>query len=256
MILKMFTDSLLNELKTNVKTNLSLYEKGERFVDDIIENYDTQLYNLETEVSYPELDCTIASKENQLYQWEIDFNNAVRLHKSLIQRDKVPLSILTDERFISYLAHDIYFGYMKVRWPYNGKEGRILEKYFLQGRSYTRNTFFRYFWYTSITYSENLDDPYELTKVAFENQDVVNQIMERKFSRNSKITKAALRAILDTNTKIPSAKRTLLGKSINNMLSLYSLDVMKEQDLIELFKNEIIGIIGSDAVDDSPTEEE
>lgn len=28
MILKMFTDSLLNEFKTNVKTNLSLYEKG------------------------------------------------------------------------------------------------------------------------------------------------------------------------------------------------------------------------------------
>lgn len=80
--------------------------------------------------------------------------------------------------------------------------------------------------------------------------------MERKFSRNPKITKAALRAIKDTNTKIPSAKRTLLGKSINNMLSLYSLDVMKEQDLVELFKNEIIEIIGSDAVDDSPIEEE
>lgn len=256
MILKMFTDSLLNELKTNVKTNINLYEKGEKFIDNLIENYDTQLYNLELEVSYPELDCRIASKENQLYQWEIDFENAVRLHQNLILKDKIPLSILTDERFISYLAHDIYYDYMKVRWPYKGKEGRILEKYFLQGSSYTRNTFLRYFWYTSITYSEKLTNPYELTKVAFENQDVVNQIMERKFSRNPKITKAALKAIIATNTKIPSAKRTLLGKSINNMLSLYSLDVMKEEDLVELFKNEIIGIIGSDAVDDSPIEEE
>ena len=258
MILKMFTDSLLSELKTNIKVNISKYSESTAFVRNLIENYDVGLYNLDMNVDYPELDKTIASKENQLRQWEIDFNNAVKLHKDFVLKYNISLGILSDERFVSFLAHDVYYEYMVARWPYNGKERRILEKFFFanSSQSFTRNTLLRFFWYTYITYLPESEDPYVLTKVAFEHQDVVNQIMERKYSRNKKIVLAALTAIKNTNNKIPNEKRTLLGKSLNNILSLYALDVFKDEDLIKLCEEEIKSITMSGLKDEGTIEEE
>lgn len=258
MILKMYTDYLLNELKTNKKMYIDKYNSPHPFVSTIVDNYDMELYNMEIDVEYPELDKTIANKENGLNQWEIDFNNCVLLHKEFIKKYNIPLGILSDERFIAYLTHDVYYEYMIIRWPVNGKENRINQKYFLPTGSFgfTRNMFLKFFWYAYITYDEKASDPYELTRVAFEYADPVNQIMERKYGRNEKIVKAALRAIKNIGSKELNKKRTIYGKSINNILSLYALDVLKPEELVPLFENEINGIISSDVEDSSPIEEE
>lgn len=239
MILKMYTDSLLNELKTNVKNNLEKYKLLEPFVKDI-PNYDVSLYNLEKEVTYPKLNY-----DNQnIPQWEADFNNAVLLHKEFVLKYQIPISVLSDERFIAYLTHDVYHEYMFYRWSFKN-EKRIKEKYFLVSQPFTRNTFLRYFWYTYISYDASLDNPYELTKIAFKNQDAVNQIMERKYSRNKKIIIPALKAMKDS-PDIPNDKRGLFGKYLNNVLSLYALDLYKEADLIDLCKKAIKDIVDID----------
>lgn len=258
MILKMFTDCLLNDLKTNKKLYLEKYNQSQKFVDSVVENYDMELYNLEIDVNYPNLDKTIADKENGLNQWEIDYNNCVLLHKEFVKKYDIPLGILSDERFIAYLTHDIYYDYMIARWPVNGKENRINQKYFLPNGAFgfTRNMFLKFFWYAYITYDEKLDDPYELTKIAFEYADPVNQIMERKYGRNQKIVKSALTAIKNVGSKELNRKRTIYGKTINNILSLYALDVLSEEELVSLFENEIRTILKSDIEDDSPVEEE
>ncbi len=258
MILKMYTDFLLNDLKTNKKLNLKLYENNSSFVRSLYENYDLELYNLDKTVEYPKLDMTLATKENQKNQWEIDFNNCVTLHKEFILKYGIGLDILSDERFITYLTHDIYYDYMNIRWPVNGSENRVSQKYFLPSGSigFTRNMFLRFFWYATISYDESLSDPYELTRIAFEYADPVNQIMERKYGRNERIVKAALKAIKNVGSKELNQKRTIYGKRINNILSLYSLDVLKEEELVHLFENLIRDIIKSDIIDDSTIEEE
>ena len=259
MILKMYTDYLVNDLKTNRINNINLYDTNKHsFVSSLYNNYDLELYNMEKEVEYPELDLTIATKENGKNQWEIDFNNAVKLHKEFVLKYDVPLSILSDERFITYLTHDIYYEYMICRWPVNGKENRLNQKYFLPtgGQGFTRNMFMRLFWYAYITYDSSLADPYELTRIAFEYADPVNQIMERKYGKSERIVKAALRAIKNIGSKELNQKRTIYGKRINNILSLYALDVLKENELVSLFEKEIKGIVESDIVDSSLVEEE
>lgn len=260
MLLSMFTDVTVNELRSNTKLNLEKYSHGEKFVNDFIQNYEASLYPLEIEVEYPNLDSTIAKKEDSKKQWAIDCDNAITLHKDFVKKYNIPLSILSDERFIVYLTHDIYYDYMVKRWPIEEKsESRLKEKYFLPSgnQAFTRNMFLRFFWYAFITFDESAEDQYHLTKIAFEYADPVNQIMERKYSRNPKIVKAALKAIEESNgAKGLNSKRTLYGKAINNILGMYCLDGLNEKDLITVFKEEISKIVGCSIVDQEVIVEE
>lgn len=258
MILKMYTDYLLNELKTNRINNIALYDSPTSFASTLVSNYDMELYSLDIDVEFPQLDDTIASKENGKSQWEIDFENCVKLHKEFILKYNISLGVLSDERFIAYLTHDVYYNYMQKRWPINGKESRLSQKYFLPtgSQSFTRNLFLKFFWYAYITYNKELEDPYELTRIAFEYADPVNQIMERKYGRNQKIVHAALTAIKNIGSKELNRKRTIYGKTINNILSLYALDVCRPEDLVKLFEDEIKGIVSSSVEDDSDVVEE
>lgn len=260
MILAMYTDSTINELRTNIKLNLPKYMETECFVKEFIDNYEAQLFPLNIEVEYPLLNKNIAKRDDEVKQWEIDCENAIILHKNFVLKYNIPLQVLSDERFISYLAHDVYYDYMLVRWPIKeGKESRIKEKYFLPGgnQAFTRNTFLRFFWYAYITYDKNAKDPYHLTRIAFEYADPVNQIMERKYSKNPKIVRAALQAIANVKeSRILNSKRTFYGKAINNILGMYCLDILNEKSLTELLEAEIKKIIGSDIDDNEFIEEE
>lgn len=254
MLLSMYTDIIINELRSNVAINLVKYQSGKKFVTDFIPNYNASLFPLEKDVEYPQLDCSIAKPEDEKKQWQIDCDNAILLHKEFIDKYNIPLSIFSDERFIAYLTHDIYFDYMVKRWPIaDNKENRLKEKYFLPSgnQAFTRNSFLRLFWYAYITQDNNSEDTYHLTKIAFEYADPVNQIMERKYSRNPKIVRAALKAIENVEgAKALNSKRTLYGKAINNILGMYCLDALKENDLVLLFENEIKKIINLDITED------
>ena len=259
MNINLYTDSVLNELKTNRKNNITKYD-NDKFVVKEINEYENRLYSLNIKVEYPKLNDAVAKKSDNIKQWEIDCENAILLHKKLILEYKIPMMYLSDERFIAYLTHDIYWDYMKKRWPVEGKKmNRIEQKYFLPsgGQAFTRNMFLRFFWYTYITYQEDKKDPYELTRIAFEFADPVNQIMERNYGRNKKIVLALLQAIKNVpNSNELNAKRTILGKTVNNILSLYSLDCLNMNYLISLFENEIKKITGSDIEDFEEIEEE
>lgn len=252
-MLSMYTDAVINELRSNISLNKDKYINNEKFAPDFIEDYEQQLFILNFDVDYPVLDITTSKTNETKKQWEIDFENAVNLHKNFILKYNIPIEIFSDERFIVYLTHDVYHKYMINRWPVTEKSlNRIKEKYFLQSglQAFTRNMFLRFFWYTVCTYDDNLENPYELTRIAFEYADPVNQIMERKYSRNPKIVKCALRAIANVDkSKGLIAKRTLFGKAINNIIGIYCLDVLKDDELIKVFEEEIIKILRIDIED-------
>lgn len=260
MMLNIYNDNVINELRTNIKLNMKKYESKEKFAPYFIKDYAAKLYPMNKEVEYPTLNNTVVSKNDNLRQWEIDFNNAVLLSEEFIRKYDISVQIFSDERFIAYLTHDVYWDYMMARWPISDKEGRVKEKYFLPGgnQAFTRNMFLRLFWYPFITYDEKSNDPYHLTKIAFEYQDPINQIMERKFSKNPRIIRAILKAIENTGdaAKGLNSKRTILGKVINNILGLYCLDIMKEPELIILIEKEIVKILKIDIFDDVIVEEE
>ena len=261
MLLNVYTDSVINELRSNIKINLKSYINGEKFVNCFIKNYESQLYSTNYDVEYPVLDCSLSKKDDDIKQWQIDCDNSIKLHKEFVLKYNIPLSILSDERFIVYLTHDIYYDYMTKRWPIRDEnDSRLREKFFLPSgnQAFTRNTFLRFFWYAIISYDEGEKDPYHLTKIAFEYADPVNQIMERKYSKSKKIVKAALKAIenVKDSKKLNSKKKTLFGKSINNILGLYCLDILKEEELIELFEKEINLIINNDIIEEYESNEE
>lgn len=254
----MLTDSLLNELKTNVKINEEYYINKNKFISSFIPGYESKLYSLQKKVEYPQLNFKDPTDKKR--QWEIDCENAITLYEKLVLKYDIGIDILSDERFIAFLTHDIYFDYMCKRWPVDKEHtGRILEKYFLPAGSqaFTRNTFLRYFWYCYITYDKSSKDHYHLTKIAFEYADPVNQLMERKYSRNGRLLKCILTAIEKTpESKCLPSKRTFLGKSLNNILGLICLDVLSDEVLVELVTNEIKKIASQKIEDSSKIEEE
>ena len=158
----MYTDATLNELRSNIKLNMPKYASHDKFVKNFIDNYDAKLYPLDIEVEYPTLDKTISNKDSIKAQWETDFENSVNLHKNFVLKYGISMQVLSDERFIAFLTHDIYYDYMNSRWPITNKEGRVKEKYFLPSgnQAFTRNLFLKSFWYPYITYDKDAENPY------------------------------------------------------------------------------------------------
>ena len=107
----------------------------------------------------------------------------------------------TDRRIWTCLTHTILWHYMKKRAPLpeNESEDRvinhILTHWFLVGTSpkyLMRNDISRLWWITYLTHDPNRKDPYELTRLAFQDLDLTRTIFEGYQGRNRKLVHAIL----------------------------------------------------------------
>lgn len=239
MELYLLYDDALNDLKYNIKNNLDKYNSSLPFLETYFSGKQYR-YPLEININLPKLIIN-----DDLPKWEQDFENSKILYESI--SNKVPLRYLLDERFWSYLTHTYYWEYVTNRWPAKD-EKRVNEKWFFSNGSqvFSRQSLVRLWWIPTITYDEKFKDPYELTKIAFEFQDPFNQIIERKISKSNKVVKAALRAIrdVDGSQQLKSdSNRTKFGKAINTIAGVKLLDALSEDELYDMFCNEIKNII-------------
>ena len=104
----------------------------------------------------------------------------------------------------------------------------------------------RLWWRAECSYDSNLEDPYELTKVAFEFADPFNQIIERRISKSRKVFRCALIALRDTpnsNKLKNDENRTKFGKAINTIAGVKLIELMTEQELIDMFSEQITYIV-------------
>jgi len=240
--LYLLTDRALDELKKGITTEK--YTNPASFLE---KQFAGRQYRslIECEVELPELyvkDKTIEPL------WIQDYNNAMALHKYINSR-KVPLRYLVDERFWVYLTHTKYYSYVQKRWPLSD-EKRIKRYFFFSGGSqvFSRQSLVRLWWRAECSYDASLNDPYELTKVAFEFADPVNQIIERKISKSRKIFRCALIALRDTPNACKlknNENRTKFGKAINTIAGVKLIELMKEEEIIEIFKKQIEYIVNN-----------
>ncbi len=236
--LYLLTDKALDELKNGIV--IDKYNNPHSFLE---EKFQGRAYrsSIDIELELPELEFNEVEP-----LWIQDFNNSKLLHK-YINSTKVPLRYLVDERFWAYLTHTKYWGYLQKRWPAKNEE-RIKEKWFFKGGNqvFSRQSLVRLWWLAECSYDESLTDPYELTKVAFEYQDPFNQVLERKISKSRKIFRCALKALKDTPNanRLKSEKnRTLFGKAINTIAGVKLIEVMKEDEIVTIFKEQIEYIV-------------
>ena len=238
--LYLLTDKALDELKSTVR--IEKYNNSTNFIE---EQFAGRQYRSSIDRSVELPDLYVKSKDEEP-MWLQDFNNAITLHKA-INSNTVPLRYLVDERFWSYLAHTKYWTYLQNRWPADN-EDRIKRNYFFAGGSqvFSRHALVRLWWRVECSYNSQLSDPYELTRIAFDFADPVNQIIERKISKSRKVFRCALIALRDvpnSNKLKSSENRMEFGKAINSLAGIKLIEVMKEEEIIEMFKEQIRYIV-------------
>lgn len=240
--LYLLTDKALDELKRTI--TVEKYQKNSPFIE---EQFNGRQYKLSIEKTVELPDLYVKPKEEELL-WIQDYKNAVSLHKVINSRN-IHLRYLVDERFWTYLSHTKYWSYLQKRWPATNEE-RIKQNWFFKGGNtvFSRNALVRLWWRAECSYDKTLDDPYELTKVAFDFADPFNQIIERKISKSRKVFRCALIALRDTpnSNKLKSDEnRTKFGKAINTIAGVKLIELMREEELIKMFSEQISYIVGN-----------
>ncbi len=240
--LYLLTDKALDELKRTI--TIEKYQKKEPFIEEQFKGRQYRV-SLDKMVELPDL--YVKPKEEELL-WLQDYHNAVTLHKFINSRT-IHLRYLADERFWAYLTHTKYWQYVQKRWP-PSNENRIKENWFFKDNStvFSRQSLVRLWWRAECSYNPDLEDPYELTKVAFDFADPFNQIIERKISKSRKVFKCALIALRDTpnSQKLKTEEnRTKFGKAINTIAGVKLIELMKEEELIKLFSEQISYIVNN-----------
>jgi len=236
----LLTDRSLKSLKADYSTHTDLYHE-DKFPSDLLQTFVSE-ENLKDFSNYPEL----KDKGQEEEQWLSDYNNGLSLTTFFVDHD-FPISLIVDERFVAYLTHSVYFEYMKKRWPVDEQHvNRINERYLFMKFPLSRNGIVRLCWPIIVTADFSLDDPYKYSKVAFQYAGTVDKLLERKFSRNRSLLKACLQAIseLPDPKEIVNKNRSgMLGKRLNNILSVISLDALTYDETLAVVKKAVSEIL-------------
>tara|TARA_B100000315_G_C14550573_1_gene575558 strand:- start:1017 stop:1757 length:741 start_codon:yes stop_codon:yes gene_type:complete len=226
----------LDGLRVNIATHLKYYSEPESWLDNGSGPSD---WYRESNLTLPD-EINLKSTGGA----DDDFENAKTIYTAM---KGLSLAVAIDERFWAYMTHSTYWDYMRNRWPVekssvNKKEEFIREHYFFmtnKARALTRNGISRLWWFGHVSYDENREDPFELTKVLLKTQDVAQTLLERSFSRNEMVTKSILACLLERekeNRGNPFHREHFrtVARTLNAVGSVASLDSLAEEDITQI----------------------
>lgn len=141
---------------------------------------------------------------------------------------------------------------MRSRWPiesYAENERlveNVRERYFFMSnrdRALIRNGIARLWWYGYVSYDENREDPFELTKILLKNLDIAENLLGRSFSRNRTLTITVLSVLADLEKMsrpfFDREKFRNLMKHINQIGGVTVLDALDSPDIQKVVTRKI-----------------
>ncbi|MEO8402967.1 MAG: DUF6339 family protein [Chitinophagaceae bacterium] len=157
------TDSSIRDLYDNA--NEFNYEKAGLIADTI-----------DIDISKKELD--LGTKPGD------DLDNSIKIYSALKHLDLVQAN---DKRLWVTLTHTLFYKYAMERWSLSESSSNdvIKDRFHFEGtglRARNQNSIARLWWAAKITYDEKRKDPFELTKLLWEKQDLYQNLIDRKFS--------------------------------------------------------------------------
>jgi hypothetical protein len=222
--LKFFSRFYVDKLYRLVVTteNIDNYKKDKFPIDDGYCKGPTEIF----------LDDSIILDPNKS-----DMENSISLYGAVKGLTEVQAS---DERLWVFLTHNIYWDYMRKRWPIEETQNpisRIRDRYFMRNmnlESITRNGIARLWWYAHLTHDSSRENPFELLEILLSRQDLAVGITERALGASS-IIRTGILEFLRANPKIASNedKTRELIKAINliggvKLLPLLGVNRIKE----------------------------
>lgn len=251
MILNFMKKDALDMLVADVSNNLELYMSDEKWIDNYFENKGMSSYCFNSQIMVPDVELIIGDSKT-------DFKNAVKIYEAF--RGKLNRVQASDWRLWSYLAHNIYWEYMCVRWRVNQIEkndnekdnaiARIRERYLSEtssksskGKAFVRHGIARLYWSAFLTYDEeNMTNPYELTEYFLSKQDIFVGSAERSFARNKPVLLAALKVLRDQKDLQRSVIRQYFVE-LNQAGGIIVLDSLTKDSAMELAKRTLDNVM-------------
>lgn len=214
------------DLETNLKNNIDKY---------LTANIDIDSNNfLESNIDFTNFNLLDKEPGNLN-----DFENSKRLYKALKNLTPVQAS---DERIWVGLTHRKEgLKYVLNRWSIdeNSSLGTYKDRFF--GKP-MRNSLSRLWWYGYTTYDEELckENPWKLTEILTNNQDLAVGIMERGYSNNKKFVNTFLRALLEYKEEKKSLPNTekmrKILKDIQRISAITLVDLLEVNDFKKIIE--------------------
>lgn len=241
MDLYCFTDAAFAYLKSTVKNHFeeveNNYLKTSPWSVDYLKKADIQgdIF-MAAERGVPNIKLKLPISDSPREKSKDDLENCIRIYDAL---KFLPPSVAADPRLWAYLCHETFYEYMVKRWPIDHGADTVNDRYFTTAggaRTRYRNGIARLWWIPHLTYDENLDDPYSLTRVILRRQDDMENFMGRNLNLNRKVLHAMLHVLKDKSIEEYSRNvlRDLL-EDINKIGGVSVLDALPEDKLISLF---------------------
>lgn len=166
-----------------------------------------------------------------------DLENSIRLYSAL--EGKLSEVQASDSRLWTYFCHETFWDYMIWRWPPQ-QQGTIESRYFLSGdssRSLSRNGIARLWWFAHLTHDSSKENPYKLTRVLLQHQDIQHNLLERNLGRNKSVLQAALE-YLNQHPNINGKENYVkIGKALNRLGGVRLLDCMSKEQILDYLED-------------------
>jgi hypothetical protein len=182
----------------------------------------------------PELSLT----ENRIKK--NDLENSIKVYVWL---KGLNITQASDPRLWTCLAFDQFWSYMIDRWPPGSAS--IDDRYFLlrrNSRCLIRHGIARLWWFAKLTHDEERHDPFELTKVLLELQDVQASLLERSLGRNRNVLHGVLEFLRQSpegaTDSDQSRKKEIqkMAKTINQLGGVTLLDTLTMNEVVDFLK--------------------
>lgn len=144
-----------------------------------------------------------------------------------------------DEKLWATINIEHFARYTTDRWKINSTSASNKEKrVFKKGKHlYNRNSLARLWWITQLTVDDSLEDEFLYTKLILSRSQFEQSIMESSLSKNNKILKKLLSAIVEIEkvrrSEITSDEIVKLISSLNRIGGTYVLDIMDEKYFVD-----------------------
>lgn len=193
---------------------------------------------------------------------EIELMNIMAIYNSL--KDKLNPKQAANPYLWSYLSHCKYWDYTINRWfdDKEPSEAKIKQRFFCGSNGGSRigllrNSISRLWWFGYLTYLPGSPRPYELTELMCSHSDLVQAILERKFSMNRNVTIGILSAIKEINEDPKLANVGIIKNSagesqnyewrelckyINRYGAVTLLDTLSSDEIKEISKKYILSL--------------
>lgn len=165
---------------------------------------------------------------------EDDVQSSIAIFSAFKDLDRVQAN---DKRLWVGLTHGPFFSYTRERWMRGEtySDEAILRRFHFEGASLearTRNSIARLWWAAKLSYDAGREDPFELTRLLWSKQDLIQNLVERSYGTYENVLIAFLE-VYKANQNLTENELRQLYTGLNAIGGVKVLPLLTRQEVCE-----------------------